>query len=67
MFKKIASICKEKKLGVHEMSALRGSTSGSLCGSYCPSSSSTVGLCCQGGYAYGFGTYYLNYFPEAGE
>jgi len=67
VFKKIASMSKEKKLGMHEMSSLRGSTSGSLCGEYCPDSNVIGGFCCKRGYAYGFGTYYLNYFPEAGE
>ena len=63
MFKKIASMSKEKKLVMHEMSALRGSMS--KCGTYCPDTVASDGMCCQGGYAYGFGTYYLNYFPEA--
>ena len=63
VFKKIASISKEKKLVKHEMSALRGSSS--KCGGYCPDTVGTGGMCCQGGYAHGFGTYYLVYFPEA--
>jgi hypothetical protein len=66
VFKKIASISKEKKLVKHEMSALRGSTSGSYCGNYCPDSNTTGGHCCRCGYAAGFGSYYLCYFPEAG-
>jgi hypothetical protein len=62
VFKKIASISKEKKLVKHEMSALKGSAS--KCGTYCPDSNKTGGFCCQCGYASGFGAYYLAYFPE---
>lgn len=65
MFKRIASISKEKKLIKHEMRALRGS--GSKCGNYCPDANTTGGFCCRpGGYASGFGAYYLVYFPDAG-